>query len=312
MRATVCNLTCWSDGKGRRREQARRPRHERVGAAHASPLRWLGVSAMLVLAIGCATADVRILNDGGAESDTPAGDVPGQVRRIANQLVAEYVDGKQVDYAGLRESDEYRDFRALTKQLRTFDLRTLDSEAKKIAFWVNLYNALVMDAVLQGGVKGSVREQEAFFDRYAYQISGHIFTPNDIEHGILRRQRLHPTDPRQRFVVRRLDPRIHFALNCASVGCPPVAAYDWENLEAQLDAATRLFVNAETRFDAETQTLHLSKIFEWYRDDFGYEPDAVPKFLLKYLNDSAAREYLAAHTESPNVVYDDYDWSLNR
>ena len=107
-----------------------------------------------------------------------------------------------------------------------FDLGSLDSQTDsqdaRLAFWINLYNALVVHSVLESGVEDSVREQEGFFDRYAYRVGGLTFTPNDIEHGVLRGAKFEPGDARAAHVAPRLDPRLHFALNCASAGCPPI------------------------------------------------------------------------------------------
>jgi hypothetical protein len=239
--------------------------------------------------------------------------VPARLRRIANRLVAEFVDGKKVDYHGLRRSEIFREYRELTRQLNDFDLNTLDTPEKQLAFWLNLYNALVMDSVLESGVEKSVKEKAGFFDRYAYRVGGFVFTPNDIEHGILRGVRITQDDARFRYVIARLDPRIHFALNCASVGCPPIAAYDAGEIEEQLDVAASAFINSpsEVALDRDTSTLHLSPIFDWYRNDFGFADDAILRFIESYLVDADTKAFIAARRDDLRIVYNEYDWRLN-
>jgi len=275
---------------------------------------WVAVSGCFLG--GASGRGPLILNEGvpvervRRETETA---IPAQLRRIANRLVAEFVEGKKVDYEGLRHSDAFREYRELTRQLNDFDLKTLDTREKQLAFWVNLYNALVMDSVLASGVERSVRERAGFFDRYAYRIGGFVFTPNDIEHGILRGVSIPPEDPRFPYVLARLDPRIHFALNCASAGCPPIAAYDADEIDAQLDLATSAFINSpsEVALDRETFTLRLSPLFDWYRTDFGFAEDAVLRFIESYLADADAKAFLAAHRKDLRLVYNEYDWSLN-
>ncbi len=261
-----------------------------------------------------------VLNAPSDETHTLApsdADVPARLRRSAGRLVAEFVDGKRVDYDGLRGSDAFREYVALAGSLDGFDLGALeaqtDSQDARLAFWINLYNALVVHSVLESGVEDSVREQEGFFDRYAYRVGGLAFTPNDIEHGVLRGAKFEPDDPRAAYVAPRLAPRLHFALNCASAGCPPIGSYSAASIDAELDMATRLFVNSasEVRVDPSSDTVYLSSIFDWYADDFGFSDTSVYRFLLAHLDEGEAREYLAAHVGSIRSQYIEYDWSLN-
>ena len=273
---------------------------------------WLsaGVSA-------CARSAPIVLNMNSTGGDSSAPNDPsmlaGRLRRAANRLVAEFVDGKRVDYAGLGASQAFSQYRALTQELPSFDLGTLDTPPKQLEFWINLYNALVMDAVLASDVQSSVREKSHFFDQYAYDVGGHVFTPNDIEHGVLRRTAFDEHDPRAAFALASVDPRIHFALNCASAGCPPIASYHADRIEEELDLATRAFVNSgsEVHVDVEKRIVHLSRIFDWYAADFGTDKNAALLFVAKYMNDGAARAFLADHVGSVAVLYNEYDWSLN-
>jgi hypothetical protein len=122
-----------------------------------------------------------------------------------------------------------------------------------------------------------------------------------------------PDDPRAAYVVVPLEPRLHFALNCASAGCPPISAYRADRIDDQLDAATAAFVNSpsEVRVDTERSVLHLSRLFHWYADDFGAADNAALRFILEYMEAGASREYLEGHIDSIGLSFNDYDWSLN-
>jgi hypothetical protein len=256
-----------------------------------------------------------VLNVPALDGSAPVGDaaVPARLRLAAGRLVAEFVDGKHVDYDGLRDSEAFGEYFALAASLDGFDLDALDTQNARLAFWINLYNALVLHSVLESGVEESVREQDGFFDRYAYVVGGLTFTPNDIEHGVLRGVKFDDDDARAGHVAPRLDPRLHFALNCASAGCPPIGSYSAAGIDEELDLAARSFVNSrsEVRLDPDAGTVTLSPIFDWYAGDFGFADTAVHRFLLDHLNPGEDRDYLATHMQSIQTEYTDYDWSLN-
>src|SRR5262249_33790817 len=142
------------------------------------------------------------------------------------------------------------------------DLATLSSRDARLAFWINVYNALVIDAVIAFHVRRSVTEGRlgllAFFRRAAYVVGGYRLNCDDIEHGILRGNRgrpfvpgpqFGPADPRRALVVRPPDARVHFALNCASRSCPAIRAYDAEQIDRQLDLAARSFVAVDAKVE---------------------------------------------------------------
>jgi hypothetical protein len=237
-------------------------------------------------------------------------------------------DGNRVDYALLRTSEEYRTYCDCVSQLHYLDLGTLGSRPERLAFWINLYNALTVDAVLQFGVADSVTEGHlgilSFFDRAAYQIGGQRFSLSDIEHGILRANRGFPyfygsqfssKDPRRAWVIRDMDPRIHLALNCASRSCPPIGVYSPERLDGQLELASKNFVNSDVSVDRRNGVVSLSSIFRWYRADFGGQAGVI-NFLIEHLptnepNDRR-RSWLSDHKTGMQFDYHPYDWSLNR
>jgi len=270
-----------------------------------------------------------VLNRDSELPDAAAsGVVAADLRRIINALKAEAFDVERgrVDYTRLRSSPAYAEYRQCAARLRTFDPATLACREERLAFWINLYNALIVDAVIRFGVGRSVNEAPGFFWRAAYDIGGLRYDSTDIEYGILRGNRGHPAvpgshfgprDPRLAYSLDRLDPRIHFALVCAARSCPPIAVYDAEQIDAQLDLAARAFINnGGVEVDRASGEVRLSQIFRWYAPDFGARSmgigDKHPllKFAATYLADESDREYvLHGNTK---VRFQPYDWSLNQ
>jgi Protein of unknown function, DUF547 len=186
------------------------------------------------------------------------------------------------------------------EELQRSSFTVPEAESAARAFWLNLYNALTLHAMHAAGVKDSVLEKPGFFNRYAYRVSGLNFTLNDIEHGVLRgnrgafltRQPFSDTDPRLEFVLS-LDVRVHFALNCGAVSCPPIRSYEAERLEAQLAMAAQTYLSTVR---LEGNTVWLPRILSYYAADFG-EP-------LEF-----ARRYRPELPARAKVKFDPYDWN---
>ena len=235
-----------------------------------------------------------------------------------------FSENGKVDYQKINQGPLYHSYRELTGELSPFDYRTLNSIEEKLAFWINLYNALVIDAVIQENVRKSVTESRlgimAFFQRAAYQINGLRFSLTDIEHGVLRANRGFPyfpgphfasNDPRRETVIQSFDPRIHFALNCASNSCPPIGVYTPDKIQDQLDLAARNFINSDLVINSNLETISISKIFHWYQDDFGGDSGII-SFLMKYIIDQDTKRWLSNNQPSIKIQYHPYDWGLNK
>jgi hypothetical protein len=247
-------------------------------------------------------------------------DPAASLQKAANAMKAEALgsQGKRIDYAALASSAAYKAFQRYSRSLPNCELAELGGPRQKMAFWLNLYNALIMDAVIAFRVRDSVLEDLGFFRRAAYDVGGIRFSADDIEHGILRGNRRHPLlplppfgpdDPRMALVIEEPDARIHFALVCGARSCPPIAFYDGEDLDAQLDLAASNFIRQEgVRYDRETNTLWLSKIFRWYQRDFGGK-EGLAGFISRYAADPALKHALTAGGLS--FRYQTYDWSVN-
>lgn len=261
-----------------------------------------------------------VLNDGIGALTSDSG-VAADLKRALAMLKAEAYDAASAtfDYARVCASETYRALRDCAARLNTFDPGTQTTRQKQLAFWINLYNALVLDAVISFDVRESVTKDLGFFRRAAYRIGGMRFSADDIEHGILRGNRHHPLfpfpqfargDPRHAFSIQPMDVRIHAALNCASRSCPPISVYDAEHIDAQLDLAMHAFVNGSVEIDTSKKVMRLSQIFQWYTVDFGGS-ERIIETVARDLNDKSTRSWLMAHSNQVRIKYAWYNWGLN-
>lgn len=206
--------------------------------------------------------------------------------------------------------------RLILKEVPATALASLDTREARLAFWINAYNALVMEGIIALGIRRSVWDLPDFFDRISARARELLFSANEIEHGVLRGNRPSPLstarpfqagDPREAYVIVPPDPRIHFAISCGARSCPAVRAYQPERLDEQLDRAARDFVNREVTL--EGNTLAISPIFRWFRSDFADFPGGLAAFLARHLEDGAVRRAVLVGGLS-RVAWRSYDWSL--
>jgi hypothetical protein len=270
----------------------------------------------------------EILNGGEPDAAADA-DIAGRLRLAINALVGQGIDVEtgRVDYARLASSPDFAAYQAAARGLAAFDPAWLTTDAERKAFWINLYNALIIHAVIAYGARRTIREIPAVFDRAAYNVGGRRYSANDIEHGLLRANRGHPfipggqfapDDPRLAHAVATLDPRLHFALVCAAKSCPPIGFYRADRLDAQLDLAARHFINSgQVRLDRATMRVSLSRLFSWYAADFGgalfgyRHQDALLRFIAPYLENSGDCAFVTEHARRLTLVFTRYDWTLN-
>ncbi|HVF95700.1 MAG TPA: DUF547 domain-containing protein [Flavisolibacter sp.] len=202
---------------------------------------------------------------------------------------------------------------SLTQDLGTtsFDgLKTrMPSDNEKKAFWINLYNGYTQAALKENA--GQYKARNAFFKQKSIQVAGDLLSLDDIEHGILRRSKikwslghlnkLFPSKKEKSLRVDALDYRIHFALNCGAKSCPPIAFYNDDTLDAQLDLATKAFLTSEAEYDTAANVIRLPKLMSWFRADFGGK-----KGMIKILQQHG----IIAKGAKPKVEFKDYDWTL--
>ena len=261
-----------------------------------------------------------VLNDPAAPDALPVSGPPHAraeelERRALSALAAATASSGKVDYARLRVSAEWAGTVEAAQRLQHVPLAELTGRQARLAFWINVYNALVLHGIVGLEIRRSVHEVPLFFMRVSYRIDGFRLSLDDIEHSVLRANRRRPfppfrpfgrLDPRGALALDAVDPRIHFALHCGARSCPPVGVYRTEAIDQQLDAATRNFVNETVSLD-DAGRVRCPKIFRWYRDDFDAVEGLVP-FLLRYLDDGPVRAALAA--VPARLRWTPYQWTL--
>lgn len=221
-------------------------------------------------------------------------------------LLSRSVRDGAVDYAGLAKTGQ-GDLDAYLKSLQSVCRSHFDawSREQKLAFWVNAYNAYTVRLILDHYPVKSIRAigllpLAAFRERSIplQNLAGKKLSLDELENDVLRKE--------------FSEPRIHFAIVCASASCPKLRseAYRAADLEAQLDEAARGFVRdpAKNRFDASSRTLRLSSIFKWFREDFERAAKTIPEFVARYEAEPTAT---ALRAGSVRVEFLEYDWSLN-
>jgi hypothetical protein len=219
-----------------------------------------------------------------------------------DRLLKIYVDDQGlVDYNALAKDTRFQDTIESLNSVNTEEM-TPDGQ---LAFWINAYNAVTLDKVIQWKPQKSAREtlipgvwtSTKFFTSREHLVAGKQLSQDDIEHNILRKQ--------------LNDPRIHFAIVCASSSCPQLArfAFTEKNVQRQLEAVTRKYINSErgVRIDHAENTLYLSKIFDWFASDFMNKSGSVLAFIKPYL-DAEAMSFLE---RKPKISYIHYNWALN-
>ena len=220
----------------------------------------------------------------------------------------------QVNYSALQKNRKGLD--RFVEQLGALSHDEFDqwTNEQKIAFWLNAYNALTLKVIIDHYPikaslfksivypRNSIRHISGVWDKLKFTVMGQEMTLNHIEHGILRKEF---SD----------EPRVHMALVCASIGCPflRMEAYRGDVLDSQLQEQGEKFLQYERNFrmDSSKKKLYISKIFEWFGDDFKHkygQDDAVLTFIKNHISLEKRKE-LEAQTYS--LGYSDYNWGLN-
>ncbi|CAM1345571.1 DUF547 domain-containing protein [Tenacibaculum amylolyticum] len=173
---------------------------------------------------------------------------------------------KQEDTTHLLSEMEHIPFKRLQEFLHT--------DSQKKAFWINCYNAYFLILRVEKKISKS-----DIYSKKLINIAGVLFSLDDIEHGILRKYRykfsrgflgnLFASRRIKQLAVNAIDYRIHFALNCGAESCPPIAFYNAEELDTQLNIATQAFLMDNTIFNEQQKTVAVTRLFHWYLGDFG-------------------------------------------
>lgn len=211
-------------------------------------------------------------------------------------LLKKHVRDGKLDYSGMiADSTAFNKYLHSLKSALPNDKNW--SREQQFAYWINAYNAFTVKLIMDNypvnsikDIKGGLAFVNSVWDIKFIEIEGQTFDLNNIEHGILRDQ--------------FKDPRIHFAINCASISCPALLdeAFTADKIEEQLDLATTVFFFDRTKNKFSTSEAKISKIFKWFKKDF--------------TDQQSLREFLGKHapfpiTDQTKISHLDYDWNLN-
>jgi len=234
----------------------------------------------------------------GSMGLAPSGRAKGEIdNSLYAQLLNKYVKEGVVDYQGFKNEEEKLD--QYLKGLENVDSKSL-SRNERFAFYVNAYNAWTIKLILSAypGVE-SIKDLGSLFKspwkKKIVRVDGDVITLDNIEHDILRPD--------------FKDPRVHFAVNCASKGCPPLRSEPYQGgiLDQQLEEMTIAFINNPATNRLDGNTLYVSSIFKWFSEDFN---DDVIGFFLKYAK-GEIKKRLETNRDNIKIKYLDYDWTLN-
>ncbi|MBW3535100.1 MAG: DUF547 domain-containing protein [Gemmatimonadetes bacterium] len=210
-----------------------------------------------------------------------------------------------VDYEAFARAPSFQRY---LDALDAVDLGAMDRD-ERLALWINAYNAYTIRLINAHGERESIRNinrtlgilpgKGPWQERMA-RVGGRAHTLDEIEHEIIR--------------PRFGEPRIHFALVCAAIGCPPLRreAYTGDRLDEQLDDQARRFLledPSRNRVDVASRTVYLSPIFDWYREDFPVGDDGLGRYLAEFFPPGPERALLESGRF--DVRHTEYDWSLN-
>jgi hypothetical protein len=161
-----------------------------------------------------------------------------------------------------------------------------------MAYWINAYNAYTIKLMLNNYPLKSIMDVNGgkAWDLKFIDLKGEKYSLNNMEHDILRE--------------KYFDPRIHFAVNCASISCPKLSnsAYFAEGLDAKLDKAAKEFINNSSKNDISAYVAQISKLFDWYKDDFT-KNGTVKDYINKYSTTKLTVN---------NISYKEYNWNINK
>ncbi len=213
------------------------------------------------------------------------------VTRMLSEKIR-YLTGEEIDTGSYEE---------LLSALAEIELSSLTDDSSKKAFWLNCYNGMTSHKIITRQVTHSVLRHPGFFRKRTLNIGGILWSLNDIEHGILRKNRrslgalshqFSSSDMRNPYMVETFDHRVHFAMNCGGLSCPIIRIYSEEHIDYELEISERSFILQGFLKDPLTHMISASKIFKWYKKDFNY----------LYISEEERVSY--------HLTYQKYDWRV--
>ena len=228
---------------------------------------------------------------------------------LMTELMLKYNFNGNLDYEGLTTEPKLDDYLQI---LSKTEPEKLSSDDEKMAFWINVYNAFTIKAIVDnypvesindlhtgGRILGHILSTTVWDDEFI-PIKDEMYSLNQVEHEILRKD--------------FEEPRIHFAIVCASISCPVLRkeAFIPERLDSQLEEQTIGFFNDQTKnkFDSDKKITYISKILDWFSEDFGNDDEEILFYVSNYI-DKKIGEDIRNNVDDWSIDYMDYDWGLN-
>lgn len=266
-----------------------------------------GLAAFTLAACGSGADATNVSGTDSAAIATAAAlftgsESPAEMEALYGSFLAKYIsdaDGiNLINYGGVTPEDRAA-LQAYITSLETRGIAEL-SEDEEIAFWINLYNAKTIDLILDHYPLSSIRKIGGILgDPWKLKLLNVAgigeMTLNDVEHGQLR--------------AKWDEPRIHYAVNCASIGCPNLKASPWTaaTLESDFETSALEFINHPRGARVENGKVTVSKIYSWYKEDFDDSNDGV----LEHVREYAEGDLAAALDAATDIDQFEYNWDLN-
>lgn len=250
-------------------------------------------NVILLIAVMCMLSVTKILQ--------------AQDHQLFTDVLKKYVINGLVDYKNLKSDKTLDKYLSELSNTNPYDL----NRNQKLAFWINAYNAFTIEIVRDNYPIESITDLhtggkvigyllgKTVWDKEFITINNKKYSLNDIEHKILRKMG---------------EPRIHFAIVCASISCPELLneAYVADKIDTQLENQTRKFINDKTRnhFDLKNRKAYISEIFNWFGEDFGKSDENILRFIANYVPDNISKD-IKSNISNWDISFNDYNWNLN-
>jgi hypothetical protein len=228
---------------------------------------------------------------------------------LFTQILQDNVSNGLVKYSKIKDDGRLDKY---IEQLENTNPQKIVNEKNRLAFWINVYNAFTLKFIIDEYPMESINDLYwgglylgsllgiTIWDEEKIVINGTELSLNNIEHDIIRK--------------KFNEERIHFALVCASISCPPLhnEAYEGYKLDRQLCGQAKLFFNDVTKnkFATKTRTAYLSKILSWYENDFGENEQEILNYVAQFINKDIAED-IKTNLSKWNIKYLPYNWDLN-
>ncbi|XP_054825597.1 uncharacterized protein LOC129323071 [Prosopis cineraria] len=253
----------------------------------------------------------------------PAVAVCQRLTKLMSAILESYAsdDRRYLDYAAIGKSEEFRRYVIAAQDLQRINLLEL-SENERLAFFMNLYNAMVIHALTRVGSPQTVLDRNFFYSDFQYVVGGLPYCLNSIKNGILRCNRRAPYSllktfrsghKQLEFALVKMNPLIHFGICSGTKSSPKVRFFSTHGVVEELRRATReFFEEGGAEVDLEKRTVYLTRIIKWYDMDFGQGKDIL-KWAIHYLDATKAGflTHILGDGGPVRISYQNYDWSIN-